>query len=568
MNARRLVVACLTAATVTVASSGSIDAGAGTTNPTPPTVPRSAQPGDDTGATVPADTTVPSTTSAPGTTVAPDTTVPGEPDSRDGTDSTVAAPRPSTQPQVRSSDIDIGSIVLALLVLAAIGGVVRELLRRPRRPAAASVDAGQARLVATTPGRPDDHVDVATLDLLVQLGEALVDAGNSVGHVESMLRNIAKVYGIDDLGVLVLPTALIVSIPGVGNVHTEVSTAGRSALRLDQVDDVVHLVNAAERGEITAEEGQVGLARIRASEPPYGPWLMLAGYVLSTVGITLVLRGGWREVAVAAVLGAVVGHFRRSTQRFGSSSQPFWPLIAAAVVSTAVFTAARFVDDLVVFPALVAPLITFLPGALLTTAVLELATGQIVAGAARIASGAMQLLLLALGIVAGSQLVGVPGGDIRPSVAGVPGALLPWIGVALFGVGVVWFNGARRSTLPWILVSLYAGFAGQVIGGLFFGSSLSAFFGAAAMTPVALLAARQPSGPTPLVTFLPGFWILVPGALGLEGVVRIIGADGGAAGTSAITTTVISMVGISLGILLGLTLVASDPERPWADASS
>jgi len=140
--------------------------------------------------------------------------------------------------------------------------------------------------------------------------------------------------------------------------------------------------------------------------------------------------------------------------------------------------------------------------------------------------------------------------------------------VDAFGVGVVWFYGARRSTLLWILVSMYAADAGQVIGRLFFGGTLSAFFGAATMTPVALLAARQRSGPTPLVTFLPGFWILVPGALGLEGVTRIIGTDAGTAGAAALTTTVISMVGVSLGILLGMALMASDPDRPWSDALS
>jgi uncharacterized membrane protein YjjP (DUF1212 family) len=569
---RRCVAAAIAAAVFALAPSPAV-VGAATIDVTPSTEPSPGQ--LDGTAPVEVEASVPPGTDAPPSTeVPPGTSVPAESDTEDDTDGTVAEPRPSVQPQVRASDIDVGSIVLALLVLLAIGGISFVLMRRPRHDVWLPVDAVAPRTgprmvrTETTTRPPGDHVDAAVLDLLIELGEALVDAGNAVNHVESTVRNIANVYGIDDVGVMVLPTALIVSIPGVANVQTEVSTAGRSTLRLDQVDDVVHLVNAVERGEVGADDGRAALARIRASEPPYEPWLVLSGYVLTTIGITLVLRGGWPEVVVAAVLGLVVGRFRQSTQRASPSAQPFWPLIAAAGVSTVVFTTARFVDDLIVFPPLVAPLITFLPGALLTTAFLELATGQIVAGAARIASGAMQLLLLALGIVAGAQLVGVPGGDIRPAVEGISAAALPWIGVALFGVGVVWFNGARRSTLPWIMVSLYAAFAGQVVGGLFFGSSLSAFFGAAAMTPVALLAARQSSGPTPLVTFLPGFWILVPGALGLEGVIRIVGADGGTAGATAITTTVISMVGISLGILLGLTLVASDPERPWVKAQS
>ncbi len=177
----------------------------------------------------------------------------------------------------------------------------------------------------------------------------------------------------------------------------------------------------------------------------------------------------------------------------------------------------------------------------------------------------MQLVLLAIGILAGARLVGVPGGDIRGGGEGVVAVMGPWLGVALFGVGVARFYGARRATLTWILVVLYASYAGQVIGGLFFGSALSAFFGAVAMTPVALFAARQRSGPAPLVTFLPGFWLLVPGALGLEGVTRIIG-DEGDVGLEVLVTTAISMVGISLGVLLGLVLSRTDPSRPWSIA--
>ena len=145
--------------------------------------------------------------------------------------------------------------------------------------------------------------------------------------------------------------------------------------------------------------------------------------------------------------------------------------------------------------------------------------------------------------------------------------LTPWLGVALFGVGTMWFNGARSSARVWVLLVLYVAYAGQVIGGLFFGSVLSAFFGALAMTPVALLVARLRSGPSPLVMFLPAFWLLVPGALGLDGVTRLLGA-GGAASTGAIVTTATSMVGISLGILLGLVLVADDPENPWSGSDA
>ena len=79
---------------------------------------------------------------------------------------------------------------------------------------------------------------------------------------------------------------------------------------------------------------------------------------------------------------------------------------------------------------------------------------------------------------------------------------------------------------------------------------MSGFFGALAMTPVALACAHLPGGPPSQVTFLPDFWLLVPGALGLIGVTHIVG-DPATASISDLMTPVGSIVSISLG---GVTL--------------
>jgi uncharacterized membrane protein YjjP (DUF1212 family) len=532
-------------------------------DPADPAEPTDTTPTDTTPTdTTPADT-VPGDTPPAGTAVEPD---------RDD------ARAPAVPPSVRNSEVPLGSIVFAVLVLLSIGAISYRIVRRAGGPAHDRTRIEPAEFRPDLPTsiapprrsepvdgdasmRRESVVDTTTLDFLLEIGEALIDAGHAVNHVELTLRTVARVNGIENIGVLILPTALVVSVPDKGDVMTDISSAGRAQLRLDQVDDALALINEAEYGEIEPAEGRRRLAAIRTSAPPYRSSLANAGYALSTVGLAVILRATWLEAAIAALLGLAVGMFRMSTRRLDTSYQPFIPLIAAAGVSVSVFATARVVDGLVTFPLLVAPLITFLPGALLTVAVLELATGEIVAGASRLASGVLKLVLLALGIVAGGELVGVPAGHLRRVDDGLFTTIAPWFGVAFFGLGVALFQGARRSAAVWILLVLYVAYSGQVIGGLFFGSALSAFFGAFAMTPVAVLAARQPSGPAPLVTFLPGFWLLVPGALGLEGVSRLLG--GGSAGTGVLVTTVTSMVGISLGILLGLTLVADDPKRPW-----
>jgi uncharacterized membrane protein YjjB (DUF3815 family) len=64
---------------------------------------------------------------------------------------------------------------------------------------------------------------------------------------------------------------------------------------------------------------------------------------------------------------------------------------------------------------------------------------------------------------------------------------------------------------------LYAAWGGQVLGNAIFGIYMSAFVGAFVMTPVAYWIARFPSAMPQYASFLPGFWLLVPGALGLIG---------------------------------------------------
>ena len=78
-----------------------------------------------------------------------------------------------------------------------------------------------------------------------------------------------------------------------------------------------------------------------------------------------------------------------------------------------------------------------------------------------------------------------------------------------------------------------------------------------------------------MVTFLPAFWLLVPGAAGLIGVTEIVGTDS-ALGPSDFTAMISTVFSIALGILIasavynstrvGMTRVAtmsSSVRRRW-----
>lgn len=478
------------------------------------------------------------------------------PPSAEASPSPTRTPAPGLEPAREGSRIPTASIVLAVLVLTLAAAA---LVVGGRRRAASLDPADVAGPTPSAPPAPAPDEAVGAdpmLRFLVGLGEAMVDSSAPVTQISESLHRVADVNGRGSAELIVLSTALMVSVDDGGTSRTAVASAGRRPLRLEQVDAVFGVVAEAEVGDLHPAPGLARLAEVRSMPPAFGPLAQVLGYVVMTVGLALVLQAGWTDLAVAALLGAGVGAVATYAGRQDTAYQAVVPVLAAFGVALAVFLLARTSLDVGVFAPLIAPLVTFLPGALLTTSVIELSTGQMISGAGRLAAGVMQLVLLALGIVAAAQLVGVPAESVLDVAARPLGPLAPWIGVALFGVGVVVYRCARPAALGWIVLVLYVAYAGQVIGGLFFGSTLSGFFGALLMTPVAMLVATRPSGPYPFVSFLPAFWLLVPGALGLVGVTQILGENRND-GVASLVTTGGTMAGIALGVLLGLSIGAA-----------
>lgn len=535
------------------------------------------------------------TPAAPSPTPAPTPVLTPEPT----TTSTAVVPMFSDRPAAAESQLPWGMVVLAVVVLVAAAAALWWAWRRAAASppgagpdadatttlpvpavgvddgddtATAVAGAGATATDATTSAAGAPAVDAlttrgdTTVLFLVRLGEAMVDAGSPIVQVNSTLQRVAAVNGLPEAAVVTFPTALMVSVPQHGTVQTAVSTAGSRVLRLDQVSDVLDLAHAASKGDVRPDDGLAALTAIVLSEPVSTPARRALGYVAVAAGLCLVLGGGWLDVPVAAVLGGVVALLTAATRRVPTVYQGLIIAVCAFVVAAPVLLLVHTGWPVGLLAPLVAPLVTFLPGALLTTGVIDLATRQMIAGSSRLAAGVMQLVLLALGITAAAGLVGVPAAEVGTASTGQPlGWAGPWVGVLVYAVGVTLHNHAHRGALPWITLVLLVAYAGQVVGGVLLGAAVSSFVGALVMTPVAMLAAARRGGPPFLVTFLPGFWVLVPGALGLVGVTSALGRSTDQALTT-IGTAGVSMVAISLGVLAGLALGGGVQRRLAPDA--
>lgn len=378
-------------------------------------------------------------------------------------------------------------------------------------------------------------------------------AGTAVSETQERLTAIAAANGAHDARVVVFPTALMIAFGRADWATIESIPQFAGGLRLDQISELYELIREAEHGKVEPAEGMRRLRRIRAMAPRHGRLVTLLGYTAMTVGLCLVLQPTLSDVAIAAGLGVLVGIFVLAA-RGRQTLTVLVPVLSATAVSALSFEAVKHGAADPGLRALIAPLVTFLPGSALTTATVELASGEMVAGASRLVFGSVQMLLLAFGIVAGAGLVGLPSETVlHDQRVNLLGSWAPWLGVVVFGVAAAIYFSAPRGALPWLLIVLFAAWIGQLVGNLFFGAEVSGFFGALAMTPIALAIARLPGGPPSQVTFLPAFWLLVPGALGLIGVTELVG-DPATASIGALVKPVGSIVSIALGVLGGVSI--------------
>ncbi len=381
---------------------------------------------------------------------------------------------------------------------------------------------------------------------LVGLGTAMNTAGHPVDEVEQRLTTVASAYGAHHATVTAFPTYLMVTTGRAEPALIGMTSALAGSPRLDQISALERLLRLAERGEIQPTEGARQLEEIRSLRPRFARAKSIAGYAVLAVGICLILHPAPLEIVAAALFGALVGTLR-AVVRGQPALEVMTPVIAATAVSALCALAVRAeISDLGLRP-MVASLVIFLPGAALTTAVLELAAGQMVSGASRLVAGGVQLALLAFGILAGIEAVGIAPSRV---LFGSEALVDDWwrgVGVLVFAVGVVVADSAPRWSLPSLVIVLYAAWISQLIATTVVGGYIAALIGAAVMTLTAFGVERLPAAMPAHASFLPGFWLLVPGSLGLIGLTRLAG--GGS--SQDLLATVGSIFAVALGVLCG-----------------
>lgn len=374
-------------------------------------------------------------------------------------------------------------------------------------------------------------------------------ANYPVTLIRQMLERASAAYSVPN-DFLALPNTVQVVGPATGSGTTMKSAHLDTDLRFDQTFPLARLVSATMRGHVDPAEGNTRLDDILAMPARYPEWVTVLGYGVWSAGLGLVLEPTPLNLLGATVLGLMVGLIAVVGRRFGVGAQ-LVPVISAFTVATVSIAVAEHLGlDHIGLRALIPPLAMFLPGAAITLAVIELTSRDTISGSSRLVSGFIQLAQLVFGILIAVQLLGEDTANLTSSPLNKLGPWAPWVGVAVYAVGVMLFLGPPMSFFPWLLFVAYAAYIAQYLGDLLLGSYASGFCGGLVLTLGALTLSRRPTAPPAITMILPGFWLLVPGSMGLIGIAELFGADG----DSALGVTFISMFSVAIGLQTGFVL--------------
>lgn len=387
------------------------------------------------------------------------------------------------------------------------------------------------------------------LHFIARLAAAMGAANYPVTLVRQMVVRSAASYRVG-ADFLALPNHVQVVGQGEGTGSIVKAANLDGALRFDQTFPLARLVASAMRGQVAASDGLEELDRVLAAPAPSPAWVTILGHGVLSTGFALLLEPTALNVLMAAVIGLLIGVFW-SVGRRAPQVSVLLPTASAFTVTAVCIVGARYLGiDHVGLRALIPPLAMFLPGAAITLAVIELTSRDIVSGSSRLIAGFVQLVQLAFGILIAAQLFSMNENQLTATAVNKIGPWAPWLGVAVYALGVMLFLAPPRSFLPWLLLITYTAYLAQFAGDHLLGSYASGFCGGMVLTVAALAVSRHRSAPPAITLILPGFWLLVPGSMGLIGITEIFGADG----DSALPATLISMISVAFGLQAGLVL--------------
>jgi len=379
--------------------------------------------------------------------------------------------------------------------------------------------------------------------LLIALGRALHEVGQPAHKVERTLVLVAERFNVP-LQILVMPTGHFLSILRDEGPLTFVLRMKPGAVDLDRLSRLMAIADGLIGGTLTPFAAKAKIDKTMELSAERNSWAIVAAYALSAAPFSIFFGGGWQELLVSTCVGLVVGMIAALMKRRRRNGNSF-ELIAAAAAALIAGSADELLGGYGGWIPLAAGLVVLLPGIALVDALEELASGQLTAGASRLAGVGVVFLALTFGSVIGYAIA-----DLLPAIADRKALHVPewFIAPALVAVAFGSMLRFRAALRDWWVILAASGLAliGSRLGKQYAGDLAGPFLAAALLAVGGQLYARFSRRAAELV-IVPGIALLVPGSVGYQSLEAFLSQE-----TTHGVDTAFQMFLIGIALVAGL----------------
>lgn len=403
----------------------------------------------------------------------------------------------------------------------------------------------------TPPGIPDE---LSRVRFCLEMGRALHGFGTPAHRFEEAMTLLARSLGLEGQ-FLSHPTAFHAEITSSHGREIYMVRAEPGGQNLGKLVRMQGLVREVIAGHVAIADAAEKVRSLVAEPSRFSAGLTVACFGLTSATAARFFGGGWREMVISFALGVLVGALGFWTAPRPQFAQVFVLLASTLGGFAGVFLADR-IPHTAAFTLTLASIVVLLPGLKLTIALREVATGNLVAGSARLTDAVMTFLMLAFGVALGRQMALQFAHAYKESLSIALPAWTEWVALLSAPIAYMVLFEARKEDFKWILIACFVAFLSARFGSAWLGPELGAGLGALGLGIVANVFGRLSHLPNQIMV-IPGLLLLVPGSIGFRGMAFLTMGE-----TEVGVQTAFRMVFLAVALVMGLSLAhAAVPPR-------